>query len=270
MVTNIRHLNGSLLDDRTRTFRIPLFLCFVVAGCTAVRTRAAQPATEESLPKIRIVLAGDSTVSRGTGWGTGFAAALSDRAEVINLARPGRSSANFISQGLLQKCLDAKPDYVLIQFGHNDQRLVGSPGGTEPQTSYRKCMSQYVDDARAAGIKPVLVTSLSRRIWGADGKIHSNLQAYVDVVKEIAAEKNVPLIDLHARSIELYEKLGEGKVNALSAKRPSTDPSAAERTTVDATHLNAKGGIMIGRIVADELGMAVKELSSTFALKRPA
>src|SRR5438309_517859 len=74
-------------------------------------------------------------------------------------------------------------------------------------------------DARAAGIKPVLVTSLSRRQWGPDGKIHSTLQPNADVVKQIAAEKNVPLIDLHARSIELYEKLGKEAVNKLSPKK---------------------------------------------------
>ena len=167
---------------------------------------------------------------------------------------------SFINEGLWQKCLDLKPDYVLIQFGHNDQRLNDPTKGTDPQTTYRKYMNQYVDDARAAGIKPILVTSLSRRLWGQDGKIHSNLQPYVDVVKEIATQKNVPLIDLHARSIELYEKLGKEKVDALSPRKPSTEPSAINGTVIDPTHLNAQGGIVFGKLVAEELGKAVQEL----------
>ena len=113
-------------------------------------------------------------------------------------------------------------------------------------------MTQYVDDAEAAGIKPVLVTSLSRRQWGDDGKIHSKLQPNVDVVKEIAAEKHVPLVDLHARSIELYEKLGKEGCNELSPKKDEV---------YDGTHLNAKGSDLVGSIVAEELKKAVPDLA---------
>src|SRR5262249_59843343 len=113
--------------------------------------------------------------------------------------------------------------------------------------------NQYVDDARAAGIKPVLITSLSRRQWGDDGKIHSKLEPNVKVVKEIAAEKHVPLIDLHARSIELYEKIGKDACDELSPKKPDG--------TVDGTHLNPKGSEAIGPIVAEELKKAVPDLA---------
>ena len=102
-------------------------------------------------------------------------------------------------------------------------------------------------------IKPVLITSLSRRDWGDDGKIHSRLEPNVKVVKEIAAEKHVPLIDLHDRSIELYEKLGKDGCNELSPKKPDG--------SIDNTHLNAKGSQTIGPIVAEELKKAVPELA---------
>jgi lysophospholipase L1-like esterase len=83
------------------------------------------------------------------------------------MARGGRSSKSFIAEGLWKKCLDLKPDYVLIQFGHNDQPGHGADRETDPNTTYRQFMTQYVDDARAAGIKPVLITPMSRRQWGA-------------------------------------------------------------------------------------------------------
>jgi pectinesterase len=127
-------------------------------------------------------------------------------------------------------------------------------------------MTQYVDEARAVGIKPVLVTSLSRRQWGPDGKIHSTLQPNVDVVKQIAAEKNVPLIDLHARSIELYEKVGKEGVNKLSPKKTPKQDKAEQATTpadaLDGTHLNAKGSDVVGPIVAEELKKVVPDLAA--------
>jgi pectinesterase len=243
-----------------RSIAVLLALSFSLA----VSFRAAAQTTEPSLPKIHIVLVGDSTVAVGSGWGTGFTADLSDHAEVTNMARGGRSSKSFINEGLWQKSLDLKPDYMLIQFGHNDQKA-DTTRGTDPQTTYRQYMTQYIDDARAAGIKPILVTSVSRRQWGRDGKIHSTLQPYVDVVKEIAQQKDVPLIDLHAKSIELYEKLGKAEIETMSptksATAPSDDPSQKERTVFDGTHFNQKGGAIIGRIVADELAKAVPALA---------
>jgi pectinesterase len=203
--------------------------------------------------KIRMVLAGDSTVTDQTGWGTGFANCLTPDVQLTNLSRGGRSSKSYIAEGLWQKCLDQKPDYVLLQFGHNDQPGHGPDRETDPETTYRQYMNQYIDDARAAGIKPVLITSLSRRQWGDDGKIHSALEPNVKVVKQIAAEKHVPLVDLHARSIELYEKLGKDGCNKLSPKKPDG--------TTDNTHLNPKGNQTIGPIVAEELKKAVPDLS---------
>ncbi len=238
------------------------------------------PTTQRSpTAKIVIVLAGDSTVTDSTGWGKGFEAQLSPDVQCINMARGGRSSKSFIAEGLWKKCLEIKPDYVLIQFGHNDQPGHPPDKLTDPQTTYRQYMNQYVDDARAAGIKPVLVTSMSRRQWGPDGKIHSTLVPYVEVVKEIAAAKTVPLIDLHQRAIELYEKLGKEGCNELSPTKPAptTGPAVAKDPesnadavatsgpgagkVFDGTHLNAKGSAVVGPIVAGELKTVVPELA---------
>ena len=215
--------------------------------------------------KFRILLAGDSTVTDNAGWGRGFAGCLKD-AECINLSKGGRSSKSFIVEGSWKMALDLKPDYVLIQFGHNDQ-----PGHadreTDPQTTYKQNMTQYVDEARAAGIKPVLVTSLSRRQWGKDGKIHSTLTPYADVVKGIATEKKVPLIDLHALSIAYYEKEGKEKILELSplknadAGSANSDTTATTKQSVDGTHLNDKGGPIIGAMVAAELKKVIPELA---------
>ena len=217
--------------------------------------RAGSPTTAPAVdkPKLLIVLAGDSTVTKAFGWGGGFVKHLEPDVTCTNMSKAGRSSRSYVDQGWWAKCLALKPAYVLIQFGHNDQPGRGPSRETDPKTTYTQFMSAYVDQARAAGAKPVLVTSMSRRIWGTDGKIHSNLRDYVDAVKRIAADKSVPLIDLHARSIELYEKLGKVGCEDIS---PKTEKG------FDPTHLNAKGGDIVGTIVADELRRAVPELAN--------
>src|SRR5207302_7236274 len=104
------------------------------------------------------------------------------------------------------------------------------------------------------GAKPILITSIERRKW-KDEKIVPSLTEYANAVKKLAEEKNVPLIDMNAKTIELYEKLGEKGCEELEPKDPK-DPSK-----LDATHLNAKGSEVIGKIVAEELKNAVPELA---------
>jgi lysophospholipase L1-like esterase len=142
---------------------------------------------------------------------------------------------------------------VLIQFGHNDEPGKGATRQTQPGTSYREFMTRYVEEARKAGMRPVLVTSLARRQFGDDGKIHSSLTPYVEVVKQIAKEKDVPRVDLHARSIELYERLGKAGCEEKLAPRKADG-------SVDNTHLTAAGVEIIAPLVVEELVKVVPEM----------
>jgi pectinesterase len=214
---------------------------------------AAPPTATTGKSKVRIVLAGDSTVTDKAGWGLGFARALGDHAEVVNLSAGGRSSKSFRDEGRWAKVIEAKGDIVLVQFGHNDQPGKGPERETDPKTTFRENLARYVGEARAAGAKPVLVTSLSRRKWTGDDKLApSDLTEYVEAAKAVAAEKKVPLIDLHASSRAEYEKLGRAVVESMSPKK--------DDGTVDGTHLNEAGGKVIGEIVADELKRIVPGL----------
>jgi pectinesterase len=224
-----------------------------VTGSTPV-TKAAAMSTP-ARGKVRIVLAGDSTVTDDAGWGLGFKHQLKSEVELINLSKGGRSSGSFVKEGRWKQTLELKPDYVLIQFGHNDQPGHGPERETDPKTTYRANMERYVDEARAAGIQPILVTSLSRRQWGKDGKIKSTLTPYVETVKQIAAERKVPLLDLHTLSIALYEKMGKDAVLEISPTKEGG---------YDGTHLNAKGGEIVGRLVADALRQSVPDLAPYF------
>jgi lysophospholipase L1-like esterase len=211
------------------------------------------------LPVVHIVLAGDSTVTATVGWGNGFIASLSRSAEVNNLAKSGRSTKSYVDQGWWKQVMAAKPDYVLIQFGHNDQKP-DAARHTDPDTTYQQYLTRFITEARGAGIKPVLVTSLGRRDWGPDGKIHSSLLAYVAAAKAVAAREGVPLIDLHARSIEFYERVGKAEMDTMSPRTAGTAEDGS-KGAIDNTHLNAKGSAAIGPLVAVELAKVVPALS---------
>ncbi len=215
------------------------------------QVRADEAVSPQS--KIKIVLVGDSTVATKSGWGNGFASRLTDGAECVNRAVSGRSSKNFRDEGHWEKALALKPDYVLIQFGHNDMPGKGPERQTDPKTTFPEKLARYIDEARAQNAKPILVTSLTRRTFGPDGKIKSTLGPYVEATKKVAAEKNVPLIDLHALSIVHVEAMNRDDVTALE---PVTASGAR-----DFTHLSEKGAEVFGNIVADEVSKVVPELA---------
>ena len=85
---------------------------------------------------------------------------------------------------------------------------------TDPNTTYREWMSRYVDESWAVGAVPILVTSMTRRNF-RDGKIVTLLGDYAQAVRELARNKNVPLIDVHASSIELLNQLGPAESDTL-------------------------------------------------------
>ena len=216
---------------------------------------APAAAPDQSPPRsfrVRIVLVGDSTVTERSGWGHGFRSFLGDGVECINAAAGGRSSKSYIDEGRWADALALKGNYYLIQFGHNDQPGKGPERETDPRTTYRDYLSRYVDDVLAMGATPILVTSLTRRIF-AGSRIESSLVPYVDAAKAVAAEKKVPVIDLHASSVALAERLGEPAWEPLS---PRT--SAGE---IDRTHLNSKGSLVIAPLVVEGLRAVAPQLA---------
>jgi pectinesterase len=206
---------------------------------------------------IRIVLVGDSTVTDDSGWGLGFKQLLTDRASCVNTAANGRSSKSFIDEGRWQAALLQHGDYYLIQFGHNDQPGKGADRETDPATTFPQNIARFVDDVRAMGATPILVTSLARRTFDESGQtLTSTLTPWVEAVKKVGAEKHVPVIDLAASSAALSARLGR---DALYEFSPKTDTGEW-----DTTHLNAKGSLLFGRLVVDELRLKAPALAPYF------
>jgi rhamnogalacturonyl hydrolase YesR/beta-xylosidase/lysophospholipase L1-like esterase len=198
----------------------------------------------------RIALAGDSTMTEKSGYGRGLKSYVADDAAFLNAARGGRSSKSFRAEGHWQELLSQHPTHILIQFGHNDEPGKGLDRETDLPT-FRANMARYVDEARAAGAKPILVTPITRRNF-TGGHIRSDLTAYAEQTRAVAADKDVPLIDLHAKSIELLDRLGPSAAIAISPLK--TDG------TIDKTHLNAAGSALFGALVAEELRRVIPEL----------
>jgi pectinesterase len=237
------------------TYSDPRAWCLGVVLASGVATVSTPVCVTAADASIKIVLVGDSTVTDNAGWGLGFKQFLTDKAECINTARGGRSSMSFMKEGLWTNALAFKGDYYLIQFGHNNEP--GKPGRSTDMPTFISDMKQYVDEARTIGAKPILVTPLTRRQWDRanPGKIKSSLAPYADEVRKIAAEKKVPVVDLHARSIELCESLGREKCLEFSPVKTVNGTNA-----VDGTHLNAEGHVLFARLVVDELRKSVPEL----------
>ena len=218
---------------------------------------AATAAQRAPGTKVRIDLIGDSTQTNNAGYGRGFCANVTAAVDCVNMAKGGASTKTFREQGLWQESLETKPDYMLIQFGHNDMESADHLPRQTTMAEYEANLRRFVGEARAAGIKPVLVTPLTRRYFGADGKIHSDLTAHSETMKKVAAEMNVPVIDLQRDSIAYLDRVGEKVGDALAITKKDKDG----KTIFDKTHLNWQGSYVFGRIVALDMGKAVPALA---------
>lgn len=206
---------------------------------------AAEPVAKR-LALMEIV--GDSTVcnyplkSPRRGWGMFIQHYFNgNQLQVIDLALSGRSTKTFIQQGHWAAALKEKPDYVLIQFGHNDSHSPDRPEATDARTTYRQYLRQYIDQSRAIGARPVLVTPMCRRNFKPDGQVVNALLPYANAMKIVAREKHVPLVDLNTASVNLFNRLGPKASEALACNH------------TDHTHFNAKGAQEMARLVMKQL-----------------
>ena len=195
---------------------------------------------------IRIVLAGDSTVTDEVGWGRGFLARVTSHVALANMAKNGRSSKSYLAEGLWREAIRNGADVVLIQFGHNDQPGKGPDRETDPATTYRDNLARYIDEARAVGAIPVIVTSLSRRSYDARERVVADqLVPYVEAARAVAAAKQAPIVDLYAASVSLLNQVGPNIGDSYGIVQSDG--------TLDRTHLSPAGSAVFGGLVADEL-----------------
>jgi pectinesterase len=197
-----------------------------------------------------ILLIGDSTVAVDPvsnayqGWGSPLAEFFDDRVTVVNMARNGRSSKSFRAEGLWDEARKTKADFVIIQFGHNDNLGKGPGRETDPGPGgeFRQNLARYVAEARELGAQPILVTPPTRRFFDESGRIRADEAnvPYAEATLAVAKEVDCPAVDLNRLSREHFERLGEASSHWMQVEE-------------DRTHFTPAGARRIAAIVLADL-----------------
>lgn len=275
-------------------------LALALALALSAGAARAQTAPQDRPPVVpikasKIILVGDSTTQVLSGWGGSFCAYhVTSFAACVNLARGGRSTYSYRAEGSWDLALAEMKTpgfaktWVLIQFGHNDQP--GKPGrSTDLATEFPANLRRYVQDARAAGAEPILLTPLTRRQF-RQGRLDRDLDPWAESIRRVAAELQVPLVDLNKRSADAVEALGPSLANRFAQVPPAREvaaaalagttianpvaaaaPAAAQdnaaveplgdaKLAFDYTHLGPAGADFFSKMVADELAVAVPRM----------
>src|SRR3984957_1850991 len=231
--------------------------CAQGQGDPAKAFDAATAAARRPGTMVRVELICDSTQTDNAGYGRGFCANFTAQVDCVNMARGGASTKTFRNDGIWDRALATKPDYMVIQFGHNDEVTKSQPMPRQvPLSDYIANLKRYVMEARAARITPVLCTPLTRRYFESDGKVHSDLTEYSEAMRGVAADMKTPLIELQDESIAYLDKVGEAEGNKLAITKKDNDG----KTIPDKTHLDWAGSYVFGRMGAVDLGKAVPAL----------
>ena len=210
--------------------------------------------------KIRVWLIGDSTMSKKdtraypeAGWGMPFSYFFDSGVVVDNRAKNGRSTRTFIAEGLWKPVLEemSEGDYVLIQFGHNDEVSTKASFSTEEQ--FQANLSRYVRESRSKKAFPVLITPVARRKFDSAGRIQGTHDRYSELVRQVAAREKVDLIDLDKKSQELLQSMGpENSRYLFNHLEPGEHPNYPDGKKDD-THFNELGARKIAQIVLSEI-----------------
>ena len=253
----------------------------------AVTEPRADPSRDAARPAVFVI--GDSTVKNhgpGEGWGDYLAPFFDEtRIQVVNWAMGGRSSRSFIEEGRWARALGQmkRGDFVLVQFGHNDQRELTTDRGTilsagdESQDVINEAtkqkstvrtfgwyLRQYVRDTRAKGVTLIFLSPVPRNYWTPEGRLDNVMATHARLMEKVAAEEKVLFFDLNDAVARLYSGAGQDAITGRFF------------TVGDSTHPNAAGAEASAATVVDgirslpQTGLAAYlQPTASHALKGP-
>ena len=228
----------------------------ILVLAAALVTAALPAAQVHSAPRVH--LAGDSTMADKPtsppnpehGWGQLLPKFFKDAAVIVNHAANGRSTRSFIAEGRWQMLLDAlQPgDWVIIQFGHNDEKIFPTARG-----EFQENLRRFVANVRAREANPVLATPCARRSFDEAGKLVDTHGDYPDAVRAVAMETNVPLLEMNRLTMELERAHGiEGSKRLhlwIAAGVYQRQPGGYE----DDTHYSGYGAERVAALAVQEI-----------------
>jgi len=193
-----------------------------------------------------IFLLGDSTVADQSrepysSWGQMFTALFKPTVAVANHAQSGETFRDSLSRRRIDKILSQlQPgDTVLMQFGHNDQKQ--QKDGSGNAETYKAELRTHAERILARGGVPVVLSSMERRNFDAEGRLKPSLLEYADAARAVANDMKLAFIDLNAMSQQFYAALG---VERSKAAHP------INAGKIDNTHHNNYGADQLARLVA--------------------
>jgi len=243
-------------------------------------------ATQQKVTTIFII--GDSTaakkdLSKGSperGWGMALQCYFDEAfLRVDNHAVNGRSSKSFITEGRWQKVLDKlQPgDYVIIQFGHNDEKKNDSTRYTQPGSTFDANLARFVRETRQRGGIPIVMNPVVRRNFAASAKrveddeslrnttfkdgakaaegsvLNDTHGLYAVAPRRVADSLHCHFVDANRITHDLEQRLGvEGSKKLHMWYLPGEHP-ALPKGRQDNTHYNIYGAHQVARLLADAL-----------------
>lgn len=220
------------------------------------------PSSEaQDVPKVYMI--GDSTMANKPltppqperGWGQLLPVYWKHPDAIHNHAKNGRSSKSFRTEGLWSPILEKleQGDWVVIQFGHNDEKKESPERFTDPKSTFREELRRYINETRQKGANPVLATPIVRRRFDGEGKWFDTHGDYPEAVRIVAKESNTPLLDLHARTEELLVRYGESRSKALFLWIDKDLFPSMPDAKKDDTHLSAEGASRVCEMAIEEM-----------------
>lgn len=205
---------------------------------------------------IKLFLAGDSTMADKPlngypehGWGMVLPSYFNDNVIIENHARNGRSTRTFISEGRWDFMMSRinKGDFVVIQFGHNDQSIQKVDRYTAPE-DYKNNLRKFVTEVRAKSAIPILCTSLERRKFDDKGNFVDQHGNYPNFVREVAKEMDVFLVDMQHSSMDLIISKGVETSKAMFIHLAPGEHEKFPEGKEDNTHFRPAGAMEMARL----------------------
>ena len=213
----------------------------------------------------RIFLIGDSTVADKPlidnpehGWGQMFPMFFNQHVQILNFARNGRSTKSFINEGRWKTvCDQLQPgDYVFIQFGHNDAKKKDTLVFTPLIPDYKNNLKIFINESRRKQAIPILLTPITRREFDSLGQYIGTHGEYPSVMKEVAQEENVPLIDMFEKTKKMVMELGDEQSKVYYLAGVKENEFRSWKGKRDNTHFTRTGAIQMASLVVE----GIKEL----------